>query len=374
MKKITLYFIILIFAISVCIAEVSATDEFSYDKLESDTLSSLEDIISSDTLDILAEIGISDFSVEEIYNISFKNITDFFSVTLKDKLKSSLEDYLEIFAVILFSGIISSLLKGYSKDNFIDILIIVTVAVLVVNTINGTVTAVAGTLQASGKFMLGFIPVYTLLISLAGNTATALTYNTFAVFFAELISALFSSGLVDFIGMFFCLGISFSVNETINITRFITAVNKTVNTVLGFSASLFTGFLSLKGVLSYSVDRVSVRSIRYLISSMIPIVGSSISEAYSTLLGSINLIKGSVAIVGILVIVIINTPIILENIACCLVLNLLSYLSDGLSLGRVGDVLRVFSAGIRILLLLCIFETFILIITIGIVLSTKGGG
>ena len=108
MKKITLYFIILIFAISVCIAEVSATDEFSYDKLESDTLSSLEDIISSDTLDILAEIGISDFSVEEIYNISFKNITDFFSVTLKDKLKSSLEDYLEIFAVILFSGIISS--------------------------------------------------------------------------------------------------------------------------------------------------------------------------------------------------------------------------------------------------------------------------
>ena len=243
-----------------------------------------------------------------------------------------------------------------------------------VNVISDSLNTVVSVLQTSGKFMLSFAPVYTLIISMSGNTASALTYNTFAVFFAEIISTVISTGAIDFIGCYFCLGISFSMNESINVGKFTTTVNRIINTFLGFIASVFTGYLSLRNILSVSVDRVSVRSIRFLISSLIPVVGSSISEAYSSLLGSINLIKSSVAIVGILVILIINTPIVIETLAYYISFNILSYTSDILSANKTGDIFRIFSRGIRILLLLCIFEMFIMIISIGIILSVKSGG
>jgi stage III sporulation protein AE len=242
-----------------------------------------------------------------------------------------------------------------------------------VNIIKGSLNAVLSTVEISRKFMVGFAPVYTLIISLSGNSASALTYNTFAVIFAEVISVFISTYIVDIVGVFFCLGISFSINENINVNKFTSAVNRTINTIIGLSASAFTGFLSLKNILSVSVDKVSVRSIRFLISSFVPVIGSAISEAYSSLLGSINLIKSSVAIVGILVTVIINTPIITETLIYYLSFNFLSYLSDSLLIPKVGNVFRIFATGIRTLLIICVFQVFIMIITTGIVLSVKSG-
>jgi stage III sporulation protein AE len=107
---------------------------------------------------------------------------------------------------------------------------------------------------------------------------------------------------------------------------------------------------------------------------MIPIIGSSISEAYSSLIGSINLIKGSVAIVGILVIIIINIPIIFDVLTYYIIFNLISYVADSLAVKRAADALKCFSSGMRILLLVCIFEMFIVIISTGILLSVKNGG
>ena len=107
---------------------------------------------------------------------------------------------------------------------------------------------------------------------------------------------------------------------------------------------------------------------------MIPIVGSSISDAYSSFLGSINLIKGSVAVVGILVIIIINVPVIFETLIYYVSLNVLSYVADSVSAKRTGDILKCFSCGMRMLLLVCVFEMFILIISMGVLLSVKSGG
>ena len=374
MKKIIYRSFILIALISALALNVSATNNIDFDSLESDVRSSLTSAIDGDTLDVLSDIGIDNFSFDEIYNISFKNISSFFKDTLTDKLSSVSKDISGLFCIIMVAGIISALFKDYSDENFTSMLCVVIISVITINIINNTLNAVVSVLDLSGNFMAGFAPVYTLIISLSGNAASALTYNTFAVILAEVISAFISGGIINIVGLYFCLGISFTLNESINISRFNSIVNRSVSIALGLAGSAFTGFLSFKNILSVSVDRVSVRSVRFLISSLIPIVGSSISDAYSSLIGSINLIKSSVAIVGILVIIIINTPIIIETLVYYISFNLLSYLSDSLSVNRVGDVFRVFAGGIRILLLTCIFEVFILIITTGIVLSVKSGG
>ncbi len=362
--------VILIFFFSFTAA--AEFDEF--DNLDGEISDELFSIIDSDIENVLRDIGISDESLTDALNFSLENIGSFFSSTLAEKAESCLKNVFLLLSVIVICGALSSLFREDKSEEFISLMSVVIITLLSVNIIKGSLSAAVSVLKLSGNFMLSFIPIYTMIISLAGNAASALTYNSLLMAFAEFLSSVISYFSTDLLGIFFCLSISFSMNESVNTGRFISGVNKCVSIVLGLLAGIFTGFLSIKNVLSVTIDSVSVKSIRFLISSLIPIVGSSISDAYSSLLGSINLIKGSVAIVGILVIIIINLPIIIETLIYYVSFTVLSYISDSISGNKAGEAIRCFSCGVRILLLLLVFEMFILIISTGIMLTLKGMG
>ncbi len=374
MKKLLYFLIISALLSGTVFFSVNALDYNDIDNLENDIKNELRAAIDDDTLDVLSEIGLKEFSFYEVYDVSLKNISKFFSVALSDKVKVCFKVFFEMLSIVMLTGVITTLFKNSAEGNIISNLSVIIITLLTVNVISDTLSAVISVLEMSGKFILSFVPVYTLLISLTGNAASALTYNTFVMGFAELISILITSVVTKFIGVFFCLGISFSLGSVINTSKLISSVNKAVSTVLGLSASLFTGVLGLKSLLSASVDSISVRGIRFLIGSLIPVVGSSISEAYSSLVGSINLIKGSVAIVGILVVIIINIPIIIETLAYYISFNALGYVAELVCASKTGEILKCFSCGMRILLLLCVFEMFILIISTGVMLSIRNGG
>lgn len=370
MKKISgvLLAIALLFVFSVYTAAID-TD---FDNLEESISDELFSAIDKDVLSVLQELGIDKNSLFDISNVSLKNISAFFGSTLKEKAQGCLSDIFTLLCVILLSGGVASLFAGSRNESFISNMSVVLLMLLSIDIVAETVSATVSVLKLSGSFMLSFVPIYTLIISLSGNAAAALTYNSLIMAFGEVLSSVIAYILPDLSGLLLCLIISFSLNESINISRLINFVNKTVSVFLGLFAGAFTGFLSLKNILSASLDSVSVKSVRFLISSLIPVIGSSISEAYSSLLGSINLIKGSVAFVGIIVILIINLPVLAEALIYYLSFTALSYLSDGFSGVRAGECLRGIACALRILMLLCVFEMFILIISTGIMLSLKG--
>ena len=374
MKKYITYMFLTVSLISCLFLPVQAFSDAEPEKIKEEISNELESSIDSDIREKLKDMGLEDFEPESIFNVSLDSISKFFSDTLKEKLVNNSKLFFELLGVILLAGIILSILTDDDKSDFLEIIVMIVVVLSSVRAVSVTLPAVISALEASKKFMLSFVPVYTLIVSFGGNPSGALTYNTLVLGFAEIVSALITTNITNFMGVFFCLGISFSFNSSINISRIISGVNKIFSTIIGFAASVFTGFLSLKSILSVSIDSVSVKGIRFLISSMIPIIGSSISEAYSSLIGSINLIKGSVAIVGILVIIIINIPIIFDVLTYYIIFNLISYVADSLAVKRAADALKCFSSGMRILLLVCIFEMFIVIISTGILLSVKNGG
>lgn len=374
MKKLLIYFVLLIIMLAMLSVPSEAVSDIEANEIAQEIEHELSAAVDSDVRNILKEIGMDGFSFDDVYNISLQSISRFFADTLKNKISDTAFEFAELMGVILLVGVLSVIFADSKNDELLNIIAMTVISLLSVKSVSVSMSAVISTLEMSGKFMLSFVPIYALIISLGGNPSTALTYNTFVIGFAEILSSFITGGITDLLGVFFCLGISFSFNGGINTGRIISAVSKIFNTVIGFASSVFTGFLSLKSILSSSVDSLSIKSIRFVIGSMIPVIGSSISDAYSSLLGSINLIKGSVAIVGILVIIIINIPIIFETLTHYISFTLLSHIAESVSAGRCSDVLKCFACGIRMLLLVCIFEMFILIISTGILLSVKNGG
>ncbi len=369
MKKTAIFFISILMLVYLTCFSSSAKDDIYSEEYFSENLFSK---IDSETLTVLEEFGISDLSYKDIFSVSVSDITRYFSESLSDRVKLCVKFLLQLLSFVLINAIVKSYLGFNSKDNLINIISIVSVSLIIISKLNTLINMLLSSISTCGTFMISFIPIYTLLISLCGSPASAITYNSLTFVFAQGISGFINNVLLKLTGLYFCLSLSFCINENMNTNKLINIVNKTVNFIISFLACSFTGLLSFKGITSSAVDAVSAKSIKFLLSSLIPIVGSSISDAYASLIGSISLIKSSVAIVGILVVLIISLPALIESSAYCLSFSFISYICEIFELNSLSSAIRVFYAGLKFIVMLNVFEIFILIISTGIMLLVKG--
>lgn len=344
-------------------------EPYEFEEVKSELSDELSDILSEEVREAFDYLGVSDLSFESIYNVSFRNLLTYFTPEIKEKAKSVFSSFFELFSTVLILVFFGVLTQGSGLNNTLMLFGSAVITLMTAGDISDVLNSCLAVLKLSGGFVASYVPVFTLIVSFSGNPASALVYNSFVLGITEVISAVINGGLVDFIGCFICLSIAFSFNESLNTPRLINAVNKTVTIVLSISASLFSGILTVKNIMAVSLDGVSVKGIRFLISSFIPIIGASISEAYASVLGSINLIKSSVAVVGILAVVIINLPVVSETLLYYLSFSALSYISGITGCSRVSEMFSAVCSAIRLMLILVVFQMFILIISTGIILT-----
>ncbi len=366
MKKVLIIFsaamVIILCSLSVCAVDSS---------LENDLKQQLISAVDDDVFEVLEQFGIESF--DGIYNVSFDNIISYFKNFFEDKLMSSARMFLKLLAMMCILSFVSSVINDDKSRAVLVFLSSAAAVIICIEDINSCLNAGISVLNMSATFMKAFVPVFAVIIAVSGTPTAALTYSSAVLFIGEIITFVINNGIVDIIGAFLCIGIAFSLNSEMKTSSVVSFVNKITSLIMGLCAGVYTSVLSIKGVLAYSSDSVATKGVRFLVSSLIPVVGSSISEAYSSLLGSINIIKGSFAVVGIIVTVIINIPIIAEILLYHLSMKLLSFIGELLSLKALSDIFSVFSSAVRIILFLTVYQLFVLVISTGIIISFRGG-
>lgn len=371
MKKIFCFLTLLAFFLCLTDFSVYAADEIRLDSLTDEVSDSLFSSMEADVKDALQKIGISDLDFSKIYNLSFRDVLSYFTPAIKDKAVSVLKSFTGLFLLILLFSVMNTVIQGDGYDKTYSLFMTATVAVLVLPVLRSIIIPAVSVMKISNGFIISYIPVLTLILSFSGSGMSAMLFNTSVVGMCEIMSFLVNGILVDFTGCFICLVTAFSMNENLNAGRIISSVNKLFTLVVASAGTLFSGVLTVKNVMAVSVDSLSVKGIRFLLSSFVPVIGSSISEAYSSLLGSINLIKGSVAVIGILAVAVINVPVIVEIFLYYLSFSALSYFSEISCPGNTANIFRMCAAVARAFMVLVIFEMFILVISTGLVLTIK---
>jgi stage III sporulation protein AE len=75
---------------------------------------------------------------------------------------------------------------------------------------------------------------------------------------------------------------------------------------------IFLGLLSTQSIIGASADTLGVRAAKFAASNFIPIVGSAVADAYSTVKASLGLLRGGVGFFGIAAIFVMIIPPLLE--------------------------------------------------------------
>ena len=152
-----------------------------------------------------------------------------------------------------------------------------------------------------------------------------------------------------------------AINGSSNISGLSMSVRNFTKWVLTALMTVFTAVISIKGITGAAADSVASRTIRFAASSFIPIIGSSVSEAYSSVKGSLGVIRTSVGSIGIIVLFIIILRPLLSVIAVKFVIFLAKCVNEIFGQPRTAELLKsinsVLSIAMSILIAYAIFFT-----------------
>ena len=235
-----------------------------------------------------------------------------------------------------------------------------------------TLSSAASSIALTADFMKGYIPVFAGTVAASGMTLTSASYSALELAAAEAVSQLSSMFFVPLTGLIMMVTLLSSVSDNVNSAKIISLFEKRLFRLFSvFLSTVFVGLVTIKGALASSADSVSVKGIKLLAGNTIPIVGGAIGDAYTSVLGSLNLIKGTVGAFGIFAIAAVNIPVITEMLLWMIAVNICSALCGLLGEENAAKVLDGVSGVLSLTNTITVFSAVVFILSTGIILSLR---
>ncbi len=191
-----------------------------------------------------------------------------------------------------------------------------------------------------GRFITSFVPVYTGVVAASGKPLSAFAYQSILLTVIQVISYLSSHILIPLICIYLALSISGAATHRIRVGGIANAIRSAVVWCLGLFLTVFVSLLTIKSFVAGATDSVTFRAGKFLVGSLVPIVGSAVSEAMTVVQGSLGVIRTSVGTFGILIIVMTFLPAIITLFFMNMALKISKAASDALGVSEVSGLLE----------------------------------
>lgn len=358
---------VMVFCFTVCACAESISQDEIYDNFDIE--------LDSEVKNILSDFGFDDFSAEEISNISvfdtFYALLDIF----KGSMSKPFSCFCSLLAIILLCASASSFLNNSGAFfQYYDSVITLFVSLYAFANTAECIADCVASIYSTGILMKSLIPATAALAAFSGNPTIAVSYNSVAMYCAEIITAVCRDFLTPVLCSFSAVAVCAGVNQSFNIEPILNSVKKFVSIVLGLAGTVFTGIMALKDVLAVGIDKVAVKGVKFVLGSAVPVVGSSLSEGLSSVIASVSLMKNTYGAIGIIVIIVVTMPSVCQLILWQLTFSATSYAAQSLGLTGAYKALSSLKYVTSMLLSILLFTVYILIVTSALImlLGNKG--
>lgn len=311
MKKILILTVIFIFFNMI---SVQALDQNKNDNLQnSQQMSNLINYISNiksegEILDgIDAKTYIKDFLLSGKGNITSKKIVDGFINYAFKEVKSTIKLMGALVIICIVSALLNNLQKAFSNETLSNIAYFACYSMLIVILSRSFLTGVdlaKNTINSLSDFMIALMPVLMMLIAAVGGISEAATLDPVVIGTINIASRLYVDVIIPIICLAFILQFMNNISEDFKINKLTKLMNQLALWIQGIVMTVFIGVITIRGITAKTIDEVTVKTAKYAMDSLIPIVGKSLSDAISAIAGYSILLKNAVSGLGLLIVAI----------------------------------------------------------------------
>ena len=221
------------------------------------------------------------------------------------------------------------------------------------------------------NYMLAVIPVFTGVVAMSGSPTLALSFNSVAAAFAQLISGAFCAVLPSYSSAVTSIAAAGVINPFFSCDKITGLINKLACSAAAFISGVFVTALSVKGVLAGAADSAAMKGLRFLVGSAVPVVGSAISDALGSVSVSLGLIRHSVGAVALVAVGLTALPAIVKTAVCKILFSLLSLAADIMQLKKISGFIDALNGVFSFYAAVLCFNAVVFIISIALVLLIK---
>ncbi len=367
-KILTLLIFMLLLSQTVCAEGVTA-DEIYKEQYEISGADNLSSFLPDETAKLLEQSGIDPESKDFSKQLSTENVFTHIISFFKNGIKEPMTALLSITAIVLISGALSSTeISGSAAITAHYATALSSAAVICIPTFS-VISAATSAMQGCAVFMTSFVPVFAVITTSSGAAATAVSMSALLLGASQAVSYIANFIVTPLMGGYLAISLSASVSPIVSSSGIADGIKKLGFWIMSLLTTVFIGILSIQTSVNAAADTLSLRAAKFIIGSSVPIAGTVVSEALTTVTASMGLLKSTVGVYGVIACCAIFLPLLCELIVWRICLVITATVSDLFAQGKISALLRAVDTVMAVLVGLILLTCVMFIISLAVVIK-----
>ena len=296
---------------------------------------------------------------------------------LGDQVLDNIKGIISILAIIIIHSILKSISESLENDGvskliyYVQYILIVTI---IMSNFSDIVLTVQDTTTNLVAFMEMLIPLLITLMMYTGSITTSGMLEPIILFMINFLGNIIQSIIIPLVLVFTSLVIISKISDKVQIDKLSKFLKSGIVGFLGIILTIFVGVVSLEGSLTSSVDGITAKTAKSIVSSAVPVVGKILGDAVDSVLGCGIILKNAVGIVGVIIVIGICIMPIIKLTALTLAYKLLACVVQPVADGKIVSLLDQIGDIFKLLLAILCSIAFLLIIGTALVLKISNSG
>lgn len=265
-----------------------ATDEIVQDQMEALNLGTFISEGEKYTKHTVPELNIQELITQSLSgqvnnSILYKAVLGL----LGEEIVTSITMLGSILVIIVIHSILKSIAENLGNNStsqiayFVEYILIITI---IVSNFTTVITSIQNTISNLVGFMNSLVPILIALIVATGQVASSTILQPILIFAVIFIGNIINLVVIPIITVSMVLSIASNLSDKVQIGNLSKFFKSSVTWFLGLVITIFVGVLSLEGNLTSSVDGITLKGIKSVASTFIPVVGKALGDSVDTVL------------------------------------------------------------------------------------------
>lgn len=221
--------------------------------------------------------------------------------------------------------------------------------------------------------MTGFItklsPLFMVTIAASGKTVSAAAFQPVMSGAVYVVSVVIEKCLVPLVAFSAVLAVAGNISDKVQLSGFCRVIKSVSKWLMAAIITIFTGISSIYGFSSPALDAVSGKAVKFAVGSLVPVVGTFLSDTLETVVSGTRLVKNSVGVAGIVVMCVICAIPVLKIGVIQLMLKLTSAIAEPLTDKRISSMMWEVSEAVTTVFAVVIMVAVLFLINISIMMA-----
>ena len=177
------------------------------------------------------------------------------------------------------------------------------IGLMLLQSANSMVRLAARTVTEISEYGKLLLPVMTAAMAAQGSVTSSAALYAGTAFFDTFLSSLIAGLLIPGVYFFLALAVSSAAVGDEMLTKLRDMLKGITSWVLKTVLYIFTGFITVTGVVSGTTDAAALKAAKLTISGAVPVVGGILSDASEAVLVTAGTVKNAVGIYGMFAVI-----------------------------------------------------------------------